>query len=62
MTKTPCHEFTAFLEMQGMKTVVLSKELEEGEKQVITYTKFPEGVKGGKFICFFLKMDVKRTL
>ena len=31
------------------------------EKKVIRNTKFPEGVKSGKFICFFLKMDVKRT-
>ena len=53
VTKTPCDECNALLEMQGIKTVVLSKELEEGEKQGISYTKFPEGVKSGKFICFF---------
>lgn len=56
MTKTPSDESTALLKMQGIKTVVLGEEfIEEAEMNGISYKKFPDGVKKGKFVCFCLK-------
>ena len=56
MTKTPSDESTALLKMQGIKTVVLGEEfIEEAEMKGISYKKFPDGVKKGKFVCFCLK-------
>ena len=58
VTKTPCNECTPLLEMQGIKTVVLGEKLQEEIKQGISYTKFREGVDGGKFTCFSMKCNV----
>jgi len=58
VTKTPCDECTPLLEMQGIKTVVLAEKIDDGEKQGISYTKFRDGVKRGKFTCFFMKWNV----
>ena len=58
VTNTPSDECTSLLEMQGIKTVVLGQEfIEEGQKQGISYTKFPDRVKKGKFACFLLKKE-----
>ena len=65
VTKKPRDECTPLLEMQGIKTVVLSKDLEEGQKQGISYIKFPDRVNNRKFNCLCMKWnehDVKRKL
>lgn len=57
-TETPSDESTALFKMQGIKTVVLGEEsIEEAEIQGISYEKFSDGVKSGKFICFCLKKE-----
>ena len=58
VTKTPCDECTPLLEMQGIKTVVLSQDFVEEVKQGISYKKFPDRVEKGKFSCFFMKRNV----
>ena len=58
VTKAPCDECTPLLEMQGIKTVVLSDDLEEGKKKGLSYKKFSKGVKRGSFICFCMKRNV----
>ena len=65
VTKKPRDECTSLLEMQGIKTVVLSKDLEGGQKQGISYIKFPDRVNNRKFNCLCMKWnehDVKRKL
>lgn len=58
VTKTPCDECTAFLEMQKIRTVALGEEfIGEAEMQDISYKNFPDGVKSGKFACFCLKKE-----
>ncbi|XP_068744134.1 cytidine and dCMP deaminase domain-containing protein 1-like [Montipora capricornis] len=51
VTKTPCNECTALLEMLGIKTFVLGQKLEKKSKDGISYQKFPKGVESGKFTC-----------
>ena len=52
VTKTPCHECTPLLEMQGIKTVVVGENLEAGSRQSLDYKEFCDKVKRGVFICF----------
>lgn len=58
MTTTLSDESTVLSMMQGIKTVVLGEEsIEEAEAQDISYKKFSDGVKKGKFVCFCLKKE-----
>ena len=59
VTKTPCDDCTPLIEIQGIKTVVLSEEPDEEKKKRrrkkdISYKKF---FKSGEFISFFMKMN-----
>ena len=66
MTKTPCDECTTLLEMMGIETVILGAEfIEEKSKKGISYNKFSDAVKRGKFACFSLVSETsgaKRNL
>ena len=52
VTKTPCHECTPLLEMQGIKTVVVDEILSNQSRQSLDYKKFYDEVVRGVFICF----------
>ncbi|XP_068708392.1 cytidine and dCMP deaminase domain-containing protein 1-like [Montipora foliosa] len=66
VTKTPCDECTTLLEMMGIDTVILGAEFtEEKSKKGISYNKFSDAVKMGKFACFSLVSETsgaKRNL
>ena len=66
VTKTPCDECTTLLEMMGIETVILGAEfIEEKSKKGISYNKFSDAVKRGKFACFSLVSETsgaKRNL
>ncbi|XP_068708393.1 cytidine and dCMP deaminase domain-containing protein 1-like [Montipora foliosa] len=66
VTKTPCDECTTLLEMLGIETVILGAEfIEEKSKKGISYNKFSDAVKRGKFACFSLVSETsgaKRNL
>ena len=55
VTKTPCDECTPLLVMEGIKTVVISGQLEKQEtagNRTYTTSKFPEKAKSGVFTCY----------
>ena len=55
VTKTPCDECTPLLEMERIKTVVLSCQLEKkasAGNRTYTTSKFPEKAKSGVFTCY----------
>ena len=55
VTKTPCDECTPLLVMEGIKTVVLSCQIEKQEtagNRTYATSKFPEKVKSGVFTCY----------
>ncbi|XP_067037436.1 cytidine and dCMP deaminase domain-containing protein 1-like [Acropora muricata] len=59
VTKTPCDDCTPLIEIQGIKTVVLSEEpvevkKKERRKKYISYEKF---LKSSEFTSFFMKMN-----
>ncbi|XP_068708149.1 cytidine and dCMP deaminase domain-containing protein 1-like [Montipora foliosa] len=66
VTKTPCDECITLLEMMGIETVILGAEfIEEKSKKGISYNKFSDAVKRGKFACFSLVSETsgaKRNL
>ncbi|XP_068708397.1 cytidine and dCMP deaminase domain-containing protein 1-like [Montipora foliosa] len=66
VTKTPCDECTTLLEMLGIETVILGAEfVDQKTKKGISYNKFYDGVKSGRFTCFCLVSErsrVKRNL
>ncbi|KAL9957438.1 hypothetical protein ACROYT_G039072 [Oculina patagonica] len=55
VTKTPCDECTPFLEMQGIKTVVISGKMQNEQREDLSYGKFPAKVESGVFACFETK-------
>ena len=55
VTKTPCDECTPFLEMQEIKTVVLSVKMQNETKESLNYRKFFYNVMDGAFSCFEVK-------
>ena len=57
VTKTPCDECTALIEIQGIETFVLSEESGKGKRKSVSYKKFPQRVKSGKFACFLMKVN-----
>ena len=53
VTKIPCNECTPFLEMQEIKTVVLSVKMQQSEtEKSLNYGKFFDNVMNGVFSCF----------
>ena len=61
VTKTPCHECTPLIAMEGIKTVVVDEDVslrdDKAESNQLGYKEFPEKVKEGKFVCFQTKKD-----
>lgn len=55
VTKTPCDECTPLLQMQGIKTVVISGKMRNEQLPYLSYRKFTAKAKGGIFICFETK-------
>jgi deoxycytidylate deaminase len=56
VTKSPCNECTPLIAMQGIKTVVVDDDVisrdDATQKDALSYKKFPDMVKRGKFVCF----------
>ncbi len=62
VTKSPCHECTPLIAMQGIKTVVVDEDVfshdeTAAKKKTLNYKMFPGMVKNRQFVCYQTKKE-----